>query len=184
MGLGRAGDRAMGKPSVTASLPGFRRFGLLALATVPLAGCAGAADITGAVTGTAATIATTNPVVGVGVGLGVRAATTTAVNYVFRRRHRFAQDELAAVIGSMDLGETRPWKIEYDLPIGNAHGEVRLVRIVDNLLAPCREALFSVSSGDGPEAPRRWFLTTACRQATGWKWASAEPATGRWGSLH
>ena len=31
---------------------------------------------------------------------------------------------------------------------------------------------------------RQWFVTSACRQTEGWKWAAAEPATERWGSLH
>ena len=33
------------------------------------------------------------------------------------------------------------------------------------------------------ENRHRWFVASACRQAGGWKWAAAEPATERWGSL-
>jgi hypothetical protein len=160
-----------------------RRALLRAALALPLClgGCAGAAEVAGAVTGTASTFATANPAVGVGVGLGVRAATTAGLNYVFRRRHRYAQDEVAGVVGSLAPGETRPWRIEYTVPVGNAHGEVHLLRAIDTPLAACREALFSVVEG---EAARQWFVVTACRGAEGWKWASAEPATGRWGSLH
>jgi hypothetical protein len=60
---------------------------------------------------------------------------------------------------------------------------VRLVRILDSALGTCREALFSVAAGEAPDAPRQWFLTTACRYGDRWKWAAAEPATERWGSL-
>jgi hypothetical protein len=83
----------------------------------------------------------------------------------------------------MVVGEARPWEVRHDLPIGNARGEGQVLRAVETPLAECREVLFSVASGKGPGAARRWFLTSACRQAGGWKWAAAEPATERWGSL-
>jgi hypothetical protein len=60
---------------------------------------------------------------------------------------------------------------------------VRLLRAVDTPLAPCNEALFSVAPGEKPDAARRWFATSACRRAEDWKWAAAEPATERRGSL-
>jgi len=159
------------------------RLALVALASGPLVACGAVADLTGAVTGGVAAVATANPIVGYGIGIGVRAVTTTAINYAVRRRQQAAQDEVAAVIGALEPGETRSWKIEHDIPIGNEHGEVRLVRTVDSALATCREALFSVASGGAPDAPRQWFLTTACRQGDRWKWAAAEPAAERWGSL-
>jgi len=159
---------------------------LLAAAALSLAGCAGAADIAGVVTGSTVALVSANPAVGVGAGLAVRAGTTTAVNWVFRRRHRYAQDEIASVIGRMAPGEVRPWRIDYSIPVGNAHGEIRLVRTIDSTLASCREALFSVVEAEqaGRVTSQQWFVVTACRGDEGWKWASAEPATGRWGSLH
>jgi hypothetical protein len=164
-----------------------KRFVLLGLATAPLLGCGQAADLTGAVAGGTAALVSANPAVGYGVGIGVRAATSAGIRYAVRRRQQAAQDEVAAVIGSLAPGETRAWRIRHDIPIGNERGEVRLVRVLDNALAPCREALFSVAEGSAPDAPRQWFLTTACRQrdqaGDRWKWAAAEPATARWGSL-
>jgi hypothetical protein len=160
-----------------------RRLALVGLAAAPLLGCGQVADITGAVAGGGAALASGNPVVGYGIGIGVRAATATGIRYVVRRRQQAAQDAVAVVIGSLAPGETRAWRIEHDIPIGNEHGEVRLVRVLDNALATCREALFSVAAGPAPEAPRQWFLTTACRQGDRWKWAAAEPATRRWGNL-
>ncbi len=155
-----------------------------AAALLALGGCAGAADVAGAVTGTAAAVASANPAVGVGLGVGVRAATTAGVSYVFRRRHRQAQDEVAAVVGGLAPGERRPWRIAYTIPIGNAHGDAILIREIPNPIAACREALFSVVEEEGAErSQQQWFVVTACRGAEGWKWASAEPATGRWGSL-
>jgi hypothetical protein len=164
-----------------------RRLALVVLATAPLLGCGQAADLTAAVAGGGAALVSGNPAVGFAVGVGVRAATAASLQRVVRVRHRAMQDAVATVIGDLEPGETRPWRIDYDIPIGNQHGEVRLVRVLDNALAPCREALFSVDEDEdeaaAPEAPRQWFLTTACRQDDRWKWAAAEPAPARWGSL-
>lgn len=157
---------------------------LLAGCALPLLGCGQLADVTGAVAGGGAALVSANPAVGYGVGIGVRAATSAGLRYVIRRRETAAQDEVATVVGVLLPGESRRWRIEHDIPIGNAEGEVRLVRVLDNALAPCREALFSVDDGKADaEAPRQWFLATACRQGERWKWASAEPAVARWGSL-
>jgi hypothetical protein len=154
-------------------------------AALLLTGCAGAADVAGAVTGSAATLVSANPAVGLGAGLAVRAGTTTAVNWAFRRRHRYAQDEVAAVIGRLSPGVRQAWRVNYTIPVGNAHGEAELIRTIDTTLATCREAIFSVVEEESATGNRQqWFVVTACQQGDIWKWASAEPATGRWGSLH
>ncbi len=159
---------------------------LALLASVPLlAGCnSSLGGIVGAVTGTAAAVGSGNPAVGAAVGVGTRAAADYGIRRVSRRWHRTEQDALAAAVGAMRVGEARPWEVRHDLPFGNKRGEVRVLRAVETPLAECREVLFSVASGEGPDAARRWFVTSACRQAErGWKWAAAEPATERWGSL-
>ena len=155
-----------------------------ALAASTLAGCSSVGGIVGAVTGTAAAVGSGNPAVGAAVGVGTRAVADYAISYASRRWHRTEQDALAAAVGTMTVGEARPWQVRHDLPFGNRQGEVRLLRTIDTPLAQCREVLFSVAAGKEPKVTRQWFLTSACRQADGWKWASAEPATERWGSLH
>ena len=172
----RAGARAAAR----------RTAALLLLAAVPLlAGCnSSLGGIVGAATGTAAAVGSGNPAVGAAVGVGTRAVADEGIRRVSRRWHRTEQDALAAAVGAMAVGEIRPWRVRHDLPIGNKRGEVRVLRAVETPLAECKEALFSVASGEGPAAARRWFVTSACRQAEGgWKWAAAEPATERWGSL-
>ena len=157
---------------------------VLALSMAALAGCSSVGGIVGAVTGTAAAVGSGNPAVGAAVGVGTRAVADYGIRYVSRRWHRTEQDALAAAVGAMGVGEVRPWEVRHDLPIGNKQGEVRVLRAVETPLAECREVLFSVAGADGRDAKRRWFLTSACRQAEGgWKWAAAEPAVGRWGSL-
>jgi hypothetical protein len=165
-----------------------RRAGAAALALLAaaplLASCnSSLGGIVGAVTGTAAAVGSGNPAVGAAVGVGTGAAADYGIRYVSRRWHRTEQDALAEVVGGMAVGEARPWEVRHDLPIGNKRGEVRVLRAVDTPLAECREVLFSVASGEAPDAARRWFVASACRQAEGWKWAAAEPATERWGSL-
>jgi hypothetical protein len=158
---------------------------LLLGAAAPLGGCnSSLGGIVGAVTGTAAAVGSGNPAVGAAVGVGTRAAADYGVRYVSRRWHRTEQDALAAVVGGMAVGEARPWEVRHDLPFGNKGGDVRVLRAVETPLAECRELLFSVASGQGPNVTRRWFVTSVCRQAEGgWKWAAAEPATERWGGL-
>ena len=156
---------------------------LLALAVAPLAGCSSVGGIAGAATGTAAAVGSGNPAVGILVGVGTRAAADEAVRRVSRRWSRTEQDALADAVGAMGVGEARRWEVRHDLPIRNKRGEVRVLRAVETPLAECKEVLFSVDSGERPDAARRWFLTSACRQDDRWKWAAAEPATERWGSL-
>jgi hypothetical protein len=154
------------------------RLALLGLAAA-LGGCGQVADVTGAVAGGGAALVSSNPAAGVAVGIGVRAAVTAGMQGVMRRRQQAEQDAVAAAIGSLNPEEARAWQVRHTIPIGNNKGEVRLVRVIPNPLAECREALFSVADGEA----RQWFLTTACRDGTRWKWAAAEPATARWGSL-
>ncbi len=160
-----------------------RRLAALALAAAPLTGCGSLGDVVGAVTGTAAAAGSTSPVLGVAVGVGARAAAAYGIRAVARRWRRTEQDALAAVVGEMEVGEVRPWEARHVLPVGGGRGEVRVLRAVETPLARCKEAVFSVAPGRGAGETRRWFVAGACRQAEGWKWAVAEPATGRWGSL-
>jgi hypothetical protein len=90
---------------------------------------------------------------------------------------------IAALAGAMPVGETRPWSVKHTLPIENGHGQVRVTRAFGSALALCKEFVFSVQDGDGPNAHEDWYTASACQQDKGWKWASAEPAVARWGSL-
>lgn len=156
---------------------------LLLLAAAPLGGCSSVGGIAGAVTGTAAAVGSGNPAVGILVGVGTRAVADEGLRRVSRRWSRTEQDALAEAVGRMAVGEARPWEVRHSLPFGNKRGEVRVLRAVDTPLADCKEVLFSVAASEAPDAARRWFLTSACRQDERWKWAAAEPATERWGSL-
>jgi hypothetical protein len=157
----------------------------LPLLTLPvlLAACNSIGAISGAVVGVAAGGATTNPLVGYAVGVGTQATVDEAVKYVMRKRQQAEQDEIAAVIAPLPVGQTAAWKINHDLPFGNEHGNVTVLRNIDNALTTCKEVVFTVIDGDTADAPRSRFVSSACRQQDGWKWAAAEPAVTRWGFL-
>jgi hypothetical protein len=170
VGLGRAGDGAVGRAAVRRALPAALA-GLLLLA-----GCRSFDDIAGLAVGGAAGSATGNPVVGYAVGIGVKAGVAELRRYVVRVRARGEQDAIAAAAGAAPLGEPRTWEIRHTIPIGNARGTLTAVRDIATPLATCREVVFVVED-DGT------FATSVCRQDGGWRWAAAEPAVDRWGYL-
>jgi hypothetical protein len=174
MGDRRTGDRALGRIAVK------RWIGLLPVALL-VTGCGTVADIAGLATGAVAGGATANPAVGYAVAVGTAAAADAAFKWVSRRRQGAEQDAIAAVAGGLPEGKTAPWAIRHDLPFGNEHGEVRVVRDIVTPLATCKEIVFSVI--DEPPEPPAHYGTTLCHQAETWKWALAEPAVPRWGYL-
>ena len=47
----------------------------------------------------------------------------------------------------------------------------------------CKEIVFSVDTIKHKAPHREFYTATVCLDGDDWKWASAEPATERWGSL-
>ena len=56
-------------------------------------------------------------------------------------------------------------------------------RVISTGPLECKEIVFSVDSGQGERLKRGFYIAALCRDGGAWKWASAEPATERWGSL-
>lgn len=148
-----------------------------------LGGCNSAGALVGAATGTAAAAGSGNPAVGIAIGVGARAVVDWGARQVSRRWHRTEQEAIAAAAGEAPPGEPRRWQVRHSLPFGNKQGEVRVLRAIETPLARCREIAFSVEEGKAAELRRAWYVTSLCRGDTGWRWAAAEPATERWGSL-
>ena len=171
MGIGRAGDGALGLAAVRL---------LAAAVLLGLGGCSAVPQIVGVAAGAATGGATANPAIGFGVGVAVAAGSDYAQKLVLRNWHRGEQDAIAAAAGGLPVGGEGVWRIRHSLPFGNEHGDLRVVRSIDNPLAPCREVAFSVVEDDAAPA---WYSADICQQARGWKWASAEPAVERWGFL-
>ena len=156
----------------------------LALAGVlVLAGCKSLPQLTGLVSGGAAGAATASPAVGFLVGIAVDAAADAGLTYLTRTWHGAEQDAIALAAADVPEGGQVPWQIRHPLPLGNEHGELRVVRAIDSPLAQCKEIVFSVDEGAGEKLKRVWFITTLCKQDRTWKWAAAEPAVERWGFL-
>ncbi|HEY1997922.1 hypothetical protein [Paraburkholderia sp.] len=141
------------------------------------AGIAGAA-IAGSVTRNAA--------VATGIGLGAVAAAQAGVQYSERVIHRNTQDGIAKVAGPLDVGAIAPWSVTHTVPIeDDTHGRVTVSRTISSGTLDCKEIVFSVDENATKDKPASsaFYVASICRDGTAWKWASAEPATGRWGAL-
>ncbi len=155
------------------------------LAVVGLvSGCSSIGGFTGAVAAAASGTLTTNPAIGLGVGVAVQAATDTALRKVFRDMQADEQDRIAGIAGAMRIGEQQTWDIHHRIPFSDERGELRVVGVIDNALATCKEVMFSVVGGSKDVPSRQWFVAQTCRRSDGqWRWATAEPAVARWGAL-
>ena len=183
-------DRASIRPRRGARRPAACLWGAALLAAVlPLAGCnslltestADAAGVAGA--GVAGAV-TKNATVGAAIGLGVATAANAGLLYVERRVHTLEQDEIAAAAGPLPPGGIATWRYTQGRPIEPPqHGEVTVSRAFGGADFACKDIVFSVDQGDGADRTRQFFTATICRDGQVWRWATAEPATARWGSL-
>ena len=148
---------------------------LLTATTSDVAGIAGA-GISNAVTKEAA--------VATGIGLGVAAGANAGLQYVERNVHRAEQDRIAEAAGPLPPGQVGHWSVRHDVPIeDNEQGEVVVVRAIGSDAFSCKEIVFSVDRIENNAPARAFYTATVCRDGAVWKWASAEPATERWGAL-
>jgi hypothetical protein len=149
------------------------------------AGIAGTA-ISGAVTNSASTAA--------GIGLGVQAAARAAVQYGQRKVHTETQLQIAQAAGALQVGEVGRWKVWHDIALEpDETGRVTVSRSISTGELDCKEIVFSVDEAvkGAPTAPvvpdasvaSGFYVASICRNGARWDWASAEPATARWGSL-
>ena len=155
---------------------------VIAAAASCLGGCAAVGDLTGAAAGLLTGAATANPAIGISVGIAVRSGTNELLDRVARVRKANEHDAIAAAAADMSAGESRSWSVDQQV-VGDAQGEVRVLRVIETPLALCKELLFSVAEVKKGELQRAWFTTTACQRDGGWKWANAEPAVERWLNL-
>jgi hypothetical protein len=185
MGVGRTGHRALGIAAVSAHR--FAAAAVLAAAAM-LAGCSTVGGLAGAVAGITTGSFTSNPAVGIAVSVSVKALTDAQVKKLLRSLQQDEQDEIAALAGTMTPGEIRQWQVRHVIPYGNNQGDMQVTRVIDTPLASCREVMFTVvdrkAAAPSDDVPRAWFAANVCRQDSRWKWAIAEPAVERWGSLH
>jgi hypothetical protein len=161
---------------------------LLFIALVP-GGCssvltAGTAAGAGAAGAGIAHAVTDNAAATTAIGLGVLAVANAGLQYAERVVHRAEQDQIAAAAGILPVSAVGDWQVVHKLPIeSNEHGKVTVSRVLGGRGFTCKEIVFSVDHAGKEGAQREFYTTTICRDGTVWKWAAAEPATERWGSL-
>jgi hypothetical protein len=159
------------------------------LAILALPGCqAVLTETTSALAGiTGASVATSvgaNAAATTGIGLGVQAVGRAGLQYAQRLTHRAAQDRIAAAAGPLPVGGVGAWATDHAVPVEpNESGQVAVSRLISGGALECKEIVFSVDSGRGERTRRGFYIAAVCRDGETWKWASAEPATERWGSL-
>ncbi len=148
---------------------------VLTATTGDVAGIAGA-GVAGAVTKSAAVAA--------GIGLGIAAGANAGLQLVERDVHRTEQDRIAEAAGLLEPGVVGHWSVFHTVPIeDDEHGDLVVTRLVGAANFNCKEIVFSVDTIVKNVPNRAFYTTTVCQDGAKWKWASAEPATARWGAL-
>ena len=160
---------------------------LLALFTLPACSslvAGGTSEVAGIAGAGIASSVTKSATAATAIGLGVAAGASAGLQYEERVVHGAEQDRIAAAAGALGPGAAGPWSVSHDVPIeADEHGQVAIVRDLGAPPVHCKDIVFSVETVAN-HAPRRDFYTaTVCQDGARWKWATAEPATARWGSL-
>jgi uncharacterized protein YceK len=129
---------------------------------------------------------TSNAAVATGIGLGAVAAARAGVQYSERVVHTNTQNSIAQAVGPLEVGAVAPWSITHSFPIeDDEHGRVTVSRLISTGALDCKEIVFSVDQNATRDKPASsaFYIASVCRDGQNWRWASAEPATERWGAL-
>jgi hypothetical protein len=119
-----------------------------------------------------------------GIGLGVQAGARAGVQYTERKVHQSEQDSIAAAAGGLPVGAVGKWQAVHAIPIeADEQGEVTVSRLLGGPGIACKEIVFSVDHPGKDGGSREFYTATICQDVATWKWATAEPATERWGAL-
>jgi uncharacterized protein YceK len=178
--------------SVARRRPDAAKLAVLALAvSSALSGCSslyteGATAGAGIAGAAIAAQVTNNAAVATGIGLGAVAAARAGVQYSERVVHRNTQDGIAKIAGPLEVGAVAPWSVTHSVPIeDDEHGRVTVSRTISAGTLDCKEIVFSVDhiATKNVPASSAFYVASICRDGENWKWASAEPATERWGAL-
>jgi hypothetical protein len=161
----------------------------LLLAVLPLTGCGSfltesTSDLAGVAGAGAAGAVTKDAAVGAAIGLGVASVANAGLLYAERQTHRAEQDSIATVAGALPVGGVAPWQVSHIIPIErDRHGEVVVSRTFGGTDFACKEIVFSVQEGSDADRRQQFFTAVICQDGAVWRWATAEPATERWGAL-
>jgi len=165
------------------------RYILLFACAGALSGCgsvltASTSDVAGIAGAGIANAVSNSPAAATGIGLGVGAGANLGLQYVERDVHRAEQDQIAQAAGPLTPGAVGHWSVTHTIPIeDNEHGDLVVTRLVGADDFNCKEIVFSVDTLEKQTLNRAFYTATVCKDGENWKWASAEPATARWGAL-
>jgi hypothetical protein len=155
------------------ALPGCSDF--LSATTGDVAGIAGA-GIANAVT--------KSPAVATGIGLGVGAGANAGLQFVERNVHHAEQQQIADAAGPLAPGQVGAWKVVHTIPIeADQRGEVTVIGETGNAPIRCKSIVFSVAQETDGKPDPAFYTASVCGAPGHWRWATAEPATERWGAL-
>ncbi len=164
-------------------LPAFAvlAFGLAGCQSLVLEGSSAGAGIAGAAI---AQKVTDNAAVTTGIGVGVQAATRSAVQYVQREMHGYTQEVIATAAGKLKEGEVSEWRSVHSVPMEpDEHGRVTVSRTISQGMLECKEIVYSVDSEVNSVPRNEFYVASICKDNNHWAWATAEPAVSRWGAL-
>ena len=163
--------------------------GSCGLILLSLSGCgsvitATTSDVAGVAGAGVGSAITNNGAVTAAIGLGVQSVASAGLRLVERRVHRTEQNRIAAAAAALPVGGVASWNVEHDLPIeDDEHGQVAVSRQISADPLDCKEIVFSVDTVEDHKPTRAFYVAAICRDGDAWHWASAEPATARWGSI-
>jgi hypothetical protein len=164
--------------------------GVCILAALAATGCSslvsqGGSAGAGIVSGALASAISSDPGVATGIGIAVQSAAQSGIAYGQRRIHGNAQQQIASIAGPLAIGQVEPWRVVHPIPMEpDEAGRVAVSRIISTGLLDCKEIVFSVDESGTEKLPASaFYVASICRTGNQWAWASAEPATARWGSL-
>lgn len=156
-------------------------FGLAGCQSLVLEGSSAGAGIAGAAI---AQKVTDNAAVTTGIGVGVQAATRSAVQYVQREMHGYTQEVIATAAGKLQEGEVSAWRSVHSIPMEpDEHGRVTVSRTISQGMLECKEIVFSIDSEENSVPRNEFYVASICKDNNRWVWATAEPAVSRWGAL-
>ncbi len=162
---------------------------MLLICLLGMAGCTSVltettSDVAGIAGAGAANAVTNSAALATGIGLGIQSGARFGLQFVERRVHGAEQDRIAEAAGPLAIGAVGTWSVRHRIPIEpDEHGEVVVTRILGGGNMVCKDIIFSVEHRT-QKGPRRAFYTASvCLDGTVWRWATAEPATARWGAL-
>ena len=165
--------------------------GLLAAAGVALS-TAGSSSLLSVGSATAAGVAgpavaasvTDNAAVAAGIGLGVLAAAQSGVKALERNYHGHQQDLIAGIAGELPVGQVASWRSRHAIQLEpDEAGRVTVSRVIGATDLACKEIVFSVDRTEDDRTLSSFYVATICKDSVKWRWATAEPATARWGNL-